>query len=73
MYGLDTYMVLLETRNARNLTAYNGWNFTRSEIWDHPSWDNIWYSHDTTLLVKTEPFKIGAEALESILLDLHPI
>jgi hypothetical protein len=72
MDGLDTFAILFQSRNAKNLTLYNNWNFTRTYEWDSLTNDSFWYSHETMMLFETEKFRIGKEALESIVIDLEP-
>ena len=72
MDGLDTFAILFQSRNAKNLTLYNDWNFTRTYEWDSLTNDSFWYSDQTMMLFETEKFRIGTEALESIVIDLQP-
>ena len=70
MDGLDTFAILFQSRNAKNLTLYNSWNFTRTFEWDSLTDQSFWYSDQTMMLFETEKFRIGSEALESIVIAL---
>jgi hypothetical protein len=72
MHGLNTFAVLFHSREAKNITLYNGWNFTRTYEWDSLTPDSFWYSPNTIMLFETEKFKIGSQASENVVLDLQP-
>ena len=72
MYGMNTFAVLFHSREAKNLTLYNGWNFTRTYEWDSLTNDSFWYSSNTISLFETEKFLIGSSAIENVVLDLQP-
>ena len=64
--------VLFHSREAKNLTLYNGWNFTRTYEWDSLTDESFWYSPNTIMLFETEKFRIGYQATENVVLDLQP-
>ena len=70
--GLDTFAILFQARQSRNLSMYNNWNFTRTYEWDSLTNDSFWYSPDTVMLFETEKFKIGSQAVETLVIDLEP-
>jgi len=70
--GIDTFAILFLSRNARDLTLYNNWNFTRTYEWDSLTNESFWYSNETVMLFETEKFRIGSQAPESIVIDLEP-
>lgn len=59
MNGLHTFAVLLHSREAKNLTLYNGWNFTRTYEWDSLTDESFWYSPNTIMIFETEKIRIG--------------
>ena len=72
MHGLNTFACLFHSREAKNLTLYNGWNFTRTYEWDSLTPDSFWYSPNTIMIFETEKFQIGTQASENVVLDLQP-
>jgi len=69
---LKSYTALLHTKEGKDLTKWNSWNFTTSWHWDGNKEANFWYSPNTTLLWFTNPFVIGKQSVSKIDLPLQP-
>ena len=70
--GLGTYFALFHTKEGKDLTKYNNWNFTTPDIWDSKPDANFWYSPNSTMLIYTKPNVLGKETLQKIDLPLQP-
>lgn len=50
---------------------YNNWNFTNGTLWDsnvkdeNGQYTSFWYNINTTILVKTQPYRIGLQQMQS--------
>ena len=49
---LRTFYVLFHTREGKNESLYNNWNFSTPAIWDGID-GGFWYAQNTTILVFT--------------------
>jgi hypothetical protein len=50
MNGLKTFGSLFHSREAKDTTLYNNWNFTSSKNWDSLNGESFWYSENTIML-----------------------
>lgn len=69
--GLRSWYALFHTRDSKNLTKFNNWNFSSSLYWDSVE-EGFWFDDNTTLLVYSITYKIGEEQLENAILRLQP-
>lgn len=65
--GLDTFNYGFHRADGKDLTKWNGWNFT-----DPHEWNVWWYHLNTTVIFETTTFTIGKTQLEVIGLELIP-
>ena len=60
LYGLRNFYVLFHTREGKDQSLYNNWNFSTPLIWDSID-GGFWYSQNTTILVFVATYTVGKE------------
>lgn len=71
LHGLKNWYALFHTREGKNLTKYNNWNFTTSRWWDSVD-EGFWFATNTTILVYTVPYYIGKQQIENAIIRVKP-
>ena len=64
-------IAMFHTTAGNNATKYNGWDFDTTQIWDSEE-QGFWYDPTTTMLFKTEKFKLSKNRPLPIQLYLKP-
>lgn len=63
---------MFHTKEGKNFSKFNNWNFTDSGIWDGDEGNNFWYASNTTILFLSSTYKIGEQSIEKIDLSIQP-
>lgn len=74
LHGLKSWYALFHTKIAKDLTAYNNWNFSSdpsSKWWDSVDY-GFWFADTTTLLVYSVDYIIGYEQVANAYIRLMP-
>lgn len=71
LHGLRSWYALFHTKDSKNLTKFNSWNFTKSLYWDSVD-QGFWFDSNSTLLVYSITYTIGEEQLDNSIVRLLP-